>query len=204
MPRSWINAVVVAVVLVALRWLTRGSTKIEEPGKLVYGSKLRLVSVILVVAPAVVFGGAALASPPTNRSDAIAVTALTVGLPLAALGLVLEFYRVTIAFDETGIQFCSPWSRRRTLLWRDIRSVRWRGAMRWLDLRDGQNVVHLSPWLTGLDEFARACRSRIPAGLVLDVDTASVFVLMEEGRAGEMAWSQKKPSVVLGYDPRQA
>src|SRR6185295_20356991 len=96
-----------------------------------------------------------------------------------ALPLVLEFYRVIISYDDSGIHVVSPWSRRRTLLWREISVIRWRPIAKWLDLGDGSNVVHVSPLMSGLDGFATACLSHVPRrSISSDTEGASAITLM--------------------------
>src|SRR5262249_39250418 len=113
--------------------------------------------------------------------------ALLLFFPTLTLPLVIEFYRVSISFDDAAIHVSSPWSRRRTLLWSEVRTVRWRSVAKWLDLRTERSVVHISPWLVGLEAFAAACKKHLPAEVLSrNPQTANVLVLMEQGRAGEL------------------
>src|SRR5262249_12609247 len=149
-----------------LRWLTLGATEPGTPGVLTYGSRLRRFAVFMAVAPPIAFAILAWLSPPRDPGNTIAFLAIETTFPLMALPLCLEFFRVRYRFDETGIHVASPWSRQRTLRWTDVRAIRWRSQLKWLDLSDGTQRVHLSPWLGGLTEFSEACRARVDGALI--------------------------------------
>jgi hypothetical protein len=128
----------------------------------------------------------------------LAFAAIILFFAALALPLVIEFYRVSISFDEVAIHVSSPWSRRRTLPWREVRAVRWRNVAKWLDLRTERSVVHISPWLIGLEAFAAACKTHLPADVVTrDAEAASVLVLMQQGRGGELVWANQSPTRLL-------
>jgi hypothetical protein len=158
--------------------LAGGDARATTPGLLTYGMRAKTFALVMCAGVCVLLVLLGLASPPRGRG----VRALVLLVLLFAsllVPLVLEFFRVRYTFDERGIHVDSPWSRKRTLLWADIQSARWRPIAKWLDLRGGTKVVHLSPMLVGLDAFARECVARAPATALSDPDVAAVLELMQ-------------------------
>jgi hypothetical protein len=190
---------ILVIVPLMLRWLSSGSTRPGAPGTLAYGTKHRVFAVVLTLALVLMVGGVAIAHPPKGRDLLIALGMLAFFAALVT-PLLLEFYRVHFVFDELGVSVNSPWSPKRTLRWSDVRAVRWRSSMKWLDLTDASGIrVHLSPWLMGLDHFARLAVVRIPNEVIgQDRDTLAVLELMQQGRAGELVWANDRPSALLG------
>jgi hypothetical protein len=195
--------IVVSVVPIALRWLSQGSSAAGASGKLTYGSRQRAFAVVLLLVPLLFVGALAVAKPPKNPTEVLTIAGIFAFFAAIDLPLLIEFYRVTISFDDVGIHVSSPWSRRRTLPWREVRSVRWRNMAKWLDLRTERSVVHISPWLVGLEAFAAACQAHLPADLVSrDAEAASVLALMQQGRGGELVWANESPTSLLQNRPR--
>jgi hypothetical protein len=191
-------ALVVVIVPLVIRWLSRGSTGTATPGKLVYASKHKAFALTFLLVPPVLVGALAVAAPPKNQGDAIAFAAIILLFAGISLPLVIEFYRVSISFDDSAIHVSSPWSRRRSLPWSEVRTIRWRNTAKWLDLRTERSVVHISPWLVGLEAFAAACKTHLPAEVASrDADAASALLLMEQGRGGELVWANQPPSKLV-------
>lgn len=136
--------------------------------------------------------------PP--RADEVAiVVGLVSFFALMVSPLLLEFYRVSYSFDETEIRFRTPWSKNRSLAWSAVTTMKWRPTLKFLDLSDGTTVLHVSPLLTGLDDFARQCVERVPASVrEADPEVAAVLALMEAGRGSQLAFAPARPSAMNG------
>jgi hypothetical protein len=183
------------VVPLVLRWLSRGSAGAAEPGRLAYGSKHKAFALAFFVVPPILIGALSVVAPPKKPGDLLAFVAMIVMFVAITLPLVIEFYRVSISFDDLAIHVSSPWSRRRSLPWREVRAIRWRKLAKWFDLRTEGSVVHISPWLLGLEAFAAACKTHLPDDVLSrDAEAASVLVLMQQGRAGELVWDNRSPT----------
>jgi hypothetical protein len=191
-------ALVVVIVPLVIRWLSRGSAATASPGKLAYASRHKAFALAFLVIPPVLVGALAVAAPPRKPGDVIAFAAIILLFAGLSLPLVIEFYRVSISFDDVGIHVSSPWSRRRTLRWDEVRVIRWRNVTKWLDLRTERSVVHISPWLVGLEAFGVACETHLPVDVVSrDAEAACVLALMKQGRAGELVWANQPPSSLV-------
>jgi hypothetical protein len=194
--------VTVTVVPVVLRWLSRGPATAALPGTLAYGSRHKAFALAFLVVPCLLVALLTVAAPPKKAIDVLVPVALISFFAALASPLVIEFYRVSISFDEVGMHVSSPWSRRRTVAWRDVRKIRWRSVAKWFDLRADRGVVHISPWLVGLDAFATACKTHLPLEVLSrDEEAASVLVLMEQGRAGELVWANQRPTTLVRNRP---
>jgi hypothetical protein len=196
--------VIALVVPLVLRWIASGSPPAGKPGVLLYSRRARMFALLFCVVPPLVLSVAALASGLKHPGDLASFLGLVLFFPALSLPLALEFYRVAIRFDAAGIQVASPWSRRRTLPWTEVRSVRWRKMAKWLDLAGTGGVVHVSPMLTGLDEFARACRASLAPELLADREAGSVLALLEQGRASELMWASEPPSRLVSGQRRSS
>jgi hypothetical protein len=190
---AWTSLLIVVLVPLTLRWLATGDTRATTPGLLTYGTRAKTFALVMCTAVCLLLVLVGLASPPRGR-DLPALVFLVLLFSSLLVPLVLEFFRVRYAFDERGIHVDSPWSRKRTLVWADIESARWRPIAKWLDLRGGGKVVHLSPMLVGLDAFARECVARVPAEALLDAEVKAVLDLMNMGKAGALVLANENPS----------
>jgi hypothetical protein len=197
---STVLAVVVsaAVVPIVLRWLSQGSRAPSLPGTLVYGSRHKAFALVFLAVPCLLVLALGVAVRPEKGKDVLMFAAMILFFAALASPLVIEFYRVSISFDDAGIHVSSPWSKRRTVAWGDVRKIRWRGVAKWFDLRADKAVVHISPWLVGLEGFAAACKAHLPPEvLARDAEAASVLVLMAQGRAAELVWANQSPSTLV-------
>jgi len=89
---------------------------------------------------------------PANQVPLV-LTALAVFLSLPLI-LILEFHRVTIAFDGTSIYCQSPWRRSRVVPWADVKSVKYSPWARWYVAKTtAHGSIRLNNILSGLDEF---------------------------------------------------
>jgi hypothetical protein len=93
------------------------------------------------------------------------------GLFLLVLWLHLEFFFVSVRFDETGLHTTSPWRRGRFIAWSSITGVRFSPLAQWYVLSTSQSGdVRLHLYLSGLqtllDELARRGFSIPPAATV--------------------------------------
>lgn len=192
----WTIALITAAVPLVLRLLSSAAAAPGTKGTLAYSAGVRRFGVALAVVPAVLLGTFAVLHPP--RTDEVAiVVGLVSFFALMVSPLLLEFYRVSYSFDETEIRFRTPWSKNRSLAWSAVTTMKWRPTLKFLDLSDGTTVLHLSPLLTGLDEFARQCVERVPASVrEADPEVAAVLALMEAGRGSQLAFAPARPSAM--------
>lgn len=86
-------------------------------------------------------------------------------------------------FDEHGVRYRSPWSRRALLRWEDVVEVRFRPAAQWIDLRDASGrTYHFSTMLAGIAPFSRTLLSRVQ----VTPATARVLEAIASGRTAEL------------------
>lgn len=124
----------------------------QEAGKFVvaYGRNLKIVAAaswLLVVA---LFVCAAISRP----SDRVAVFCVASAFFLLALYLHLEFFHVSIRFDDLGLYTTSPWRRNRFIPWSAVSTVRFSQLAQWYVLstsRMGRVRLHL--YLSGLQSL---------------------------------------------------
>jgi len=195
---AWTIAAIAIVVPLVLRFMARAAAVPGTNGTLAYSVTLRRAALGLAIVPPILLGGLMLWHPP--RGGDFGPLALVVLLfLLLASPLLLEFHRVRYTFDAQQIRVWSPWSRHRSLRWSDITTMRWRPALKWLDLSDGTTVLHVSPLLTGLDDFARQCiESSAEKVRARDPEVVAVLELMASGRGGELAFAPGRPSYLRG------
>jgi hypothetical protein len=191
------------IVPLTLRWLARGQPPQGRAGLLCYSRRARLFAGLFCLVPPLLFSTIAVLAAREGTGDRGTFIMLILFFPALALPLALEFFLVTITYDDEAIHVSSPWSRRRSLRWSEIGTARWRRTAKWFDLSDGRTTVHVSPLLTGLEAFGTACRERMPeAAMAADWETSSVLRLMEQGRAHELVWGNDSPSALLMKRPR--
>jgi hypothetical protein len=197
-----VTLVIAAAVPLTLRWIARGGAPRGQPGILAYGGRARLFAAFFCVVPSLLFAAVFILARREGSDGLGAVLGMVFFFPALSLPLALEFYRVSIRYDADGLHVASPWSRRRSLRWSEITSARWRPTVKWFDLSDGKNVVHISPLLTGFESFAAVCRASLPDGAKGgDGQVSSVLNLMEQGRAHELVWGNESPSNLLMRRP---
>ncbi len=119
-------------------------------------------------------------------------------LTAVVLALASEFFGVRHDYDDTGITYRSPWSRRRRVSWSEIEKVEWRPVAKWLDLetRDGRRL-HFSPMLGGLAGFAQlAVRQLTPLALVRGTEAQTVLHLMAAGHGAILTIDGRSPGEI--------
>jgi len=164
---AWTGIATVIAVPVVLGALLRASARATvPPGVLGYSRALKVFGVVMGFLPTVLIGVVVVLKPPGPKElpEVIGVMLLFSSLMAA---LLIEVFRVRHSYDDNGVDYRSPWSKHRAMRWADVSEIRWRHGMKWLDLRTaGGVVIHLSPFLSGLDGFARIALARIPREVV--------------------------------------
>ena len=146
----------IAVALVAYLASTVMARARNVAGRkvLYYDGRVKLLGWVLfaMIAPLVTFFLYSALHVPANQVP-LALTASAVFISLA-LFLVLEFHRVTIAFDATSIFCQSPWRRSRVIPWADVMSIKYSPSLRWYVVKTkAHGTIRLNNILSGLHEF---------------------------------------------------
>jgi hypothetical protein len=109
----------------------------------------------------------------------------------------VEFFSVNHDFGAAGVNYRSPWSRRRQLEWRNVAAIRWRPTLKWLDIvpKDGGPPLHISPLLSGLAPFAQTALQSLPRE-VLDEkgEGRAALTVMAAGRGTALLLGSGRPS----------
>ena len=132
-----------------------------------YGRTMKLFVVVAWLFGA---GGAAAAALTTDgvpeRVNLLAFCTVT-GFLLMVLSLHLEFFRVSIRYDSTGLHTSSPWRRNRFVPWSAITGARFSPILQWYVLStSGLSYVRLHLYLSGLQSLLDELTTRgisIPA-----------------------------------------
>jgi hypothetical protein len=108
------------------------------------------------------------------------------------------------AFSADGIDFKSLWSRWRFAPWTDVEGLFWRQNMKWLDLRiHGGGVMHFSPFVQGLDGFARMALERLPPAVLRSSPTGkAVLLLVARNECTSLVARATSPETLLAELPR--
>jgi hypothetical protein len=192
------SALIFAAIPLVMRWLLSGPAT-AEAGQLRYSRRAKLFSLVVPAIPIVGIALiATLAAPPKPKDVPVILGIigffLALGVPLA-----LEFFRVGHHYDSSGLDFRSPWSRARRIRWAEVEWIVWRPQLKWVDVRtrDG-SVAHLSPMLSGLNEFAATALQQIrPEVLEANPEGCAVLGLFAAGVGGVLATSQLGPVELL-------
>ena len=85
-----------------------------------------------------------------DRTELGSVIALIVGFGIAAAYCFGEFFSTRGSYDDTGIDFYTPWTGRKTERWDDLSEVAFNGQASWfvLTFRSGRKV-RISTLLSG-------------------------------------------------------
>src|SRR5262245_9232326 len=85
-----------------------------------------------------------------DRGELFAVIALIVGFGSGAGYCFAEYFLTRGRYDDDGVDFCTPWTGRKTERWSDLRSVELNDQMSWyvLTFRSG-NKIRISTMLSG-------------------------------------------------------
>jgi hypothetical protein len=151
---------------------------------------------IACVAPAILVSAVVLiADEPLKPGDQKAVAFLI--LLFLGLGgvMVIDFFGTRHRYDEQGLTYRTPWTRKRSLRWADVSELKWSLSMKWLVIRDAGGVkFRISPLLGGLDGLGRTAQQHIPRA-VLDASPAgaAVLELMRRGHVFGLVMSQATP-----------
>lgn len=199
---SWegfVGAGAAAVVTPLLLKLLSGSAAVA-PGTLAYSRGARVFATLLAFGPTLVVATIVLfQSSPVKDTDRVPILFLMTLFPALGVPLVLEFFRVKHRYDPAQIEFVSPWSANRSLEWSQVRRVRWRQVVKWLDFEgpDGSRALHISPMLSGLPEFATLALQRIPPSvLAADPEALAALICMKHGLNSALVMGEKTPSAI--------
>ena len=85
-----------------------------------------------------------------KRSELLSVIGLIVGFGVGAAYCFGEYFFTRGAYDRDGIDFCTPWTGRKTERWSDLVTVDFNATANWflLTFRSG-NKVRISTMLSG-------------------------------------------------------
>lgn len=110
------------------RWVMRLLARRSKsaPGQLEYSRPFKVFSVGITVVTAAGIGALSLAIPLETTEDWMALAVLIALMPGVGLWLVVESLGVRHRFSADGIDFKSPWSKRRFAAWTDVDALRWR------------------------------------------------------------------------------
>ncbi len=140
--------------ILALWWIGKMRTRVHharQPGQLGYGPALLWLALACAA-----FSGLALwawfhdLDAPERISERLSILALLAGFGIAAVYALGEYLAVGGQFDETGIDFHSPWSGTKKARWEDLKSVGFNDWAQWYRLEfDDGSVIRLSTLLGG-------------------------------------------------------
>jgi hypothetical protein len=106
--------------------------------------------------------GFAIASPPRDRGDLIALVVLTVGFGFAGLYVSAEARWSAVELSPQGITSCSPWRRPRTFRWEDVTAVRFSEMRGCVILEDRSGTkIRASALCTGFAAFLDVLSERL-------------------------------------------
>ena len=128
---------------------------------LYYGGRVKLLGWVLfaMTVPLVAFFLYSAPHVPANQLPLV-LTASAVFMSLVLL-LVLEFHRVTVAFDATSIFCQSPWRRSRVIPWTDVMSIKYSPPLRWYVVKTKvHGTLRLNSLLSGLHELLAEAQRR--------------------------------------------
>lgn len=192
LTRALTLGLIAIVVPLALRMM---SGKAAATGRVRYSAVARwLVAVCALLAAA----ATALASASSQMGAARGAIALG-AVSLLSLCAALEFWRVNHSYNDKGIEYRTSWSRHRSLAWEEIEKLKWRSAVKWLDLvpSKGARRIHLSPMLAGLEGLALRALEKVPqAALGRDPEALAALRLMAHGKAATLISDSRKPTVI--------
>jgi hypothetical protein len=126
-----------------------------------YGRLLKALPAIFVVLWAVLLVGIAITEPP-KADDAPIFLGIVAGVVALLVPLAMETRGVAHRVSSQGIERVSPWTPPLTILWRDVRSVKYDSAACWYVVDSPRGKIHLSFLLDGLDAFRSALEANVP------------------------------------------
>jgi hypothetical protein len=91
---------------------------------------------------------------------------LILALSWAPWGLVADAYGIVMLLDDKAITRMSPWSKERTIEWKDVESVTYSALWAWFTVRSTQGTIHVTTVIGGLEDFAEAVTSHVPKSRV--------------------------------------
>jgi hypothetical protein len=196
-----VAAVVPIVVPIVIAGLSRaGARAVAGSGELGYSRVLKWFSLgMALLPPLAVAVAVTLQRRPLRPDERGAVLGLLLFFPALSAPMALEVFRVRHRFDDAGLAFRSPWSRNRRVAFAEVTELRWRNGLKWLDIRAARgDVAHLSPFLSGLEPFARVALRQLPAAVLAACpEGRAALQVMAAGAAGELMSSSLRPEKLL-------
>ena len=114
-------------------------------------------------------------------------TLVFVALALLGALLIVEYWRVDHAMDDSGLHYRGLFVPRFTLPWQEIQSVRYSTLARWFVLRSSRGkTARISILLRGLPAFARRVLHDAP-NAALDAPTRALLREIAQGRLPPLA-----------------
>lgn len=96
-----------------------------------------------------------------KTGDLVAALVLLSGFGIAALACFAEYFKVKGRFNDSGIEFYTPWAGAKKEYWDDLISVKFNTSMYWYTLHfKSGNKVRLSSYLLGHGEVLELLKSR--------------------------------------------
>lgn len=92
------------------------------------------------------------------------------GLGWGPWALVAEAYGIAMVFDGESITRLSPWSKVRTIKWREVESITYSWFWAWFTLRSAEGSIHVTTVIEGLDKFAQVVLSQVPHERIIALD----------------------------------
>jgi hypothetical protein len=172
-------------------------------GQLEYSQLFKWFSLGMTVLTSVGVAALALAIPLETTEDWLALAGLIALMPAVGLWMVIESWGVRHAPSAEGIDFRSPWSRRRFAPWTEVEGVRWRRYLKLLELRiGGGGAMRFSPLLQGLDGFAQMALERLPSPVLQSSPTGeAVLLLMARNAVTPLVLTSTSPETLLAQLP---
>jgi hypothetical protein len=165
---GWMAGVAILPVLViaVLSAIVRARRQKGRPtgsGEVIleYGWLLKALPAISVVLWAVLLVGLAITEPP-QASDAPIFLGIVAGVVVLLVPLAMEIHGVAHRLSTQGIERVSPWSPPLTVLWTDVRSVKYEPSARWYVVESPRGKIRLPLLLDGLDAFRSALEAKVP------------------------------------------
>ncbi|PTP00583.1 hypothetical protein CWN85_23080 [Vibrio splendidus] len=96
-----------------------------------------------------------------KTGDLVAVLGLFSGFGIAALACFAEYFKVKGRFNDSSIEFHTPWTGAKKEHWDDLISAKFNTSMYWYTLHfKSGNKVRLSSYLLGYGEVLELLKSR--------------------------------------------
>ena len=151
MEINWQGIITGIVTVSVITYFTRKSLYAAQEGELKFGlfmKGLGLACLLFSVGPFIVL--VTESYQVQKPGETTALIGLTIGFGIAAIYTLAEAFLVKGSYNETSIQFSTPWTGSKSEKWDDLESVDFNGWCYWyvLKFKSGK-VVRLSSYLGG-------------------------------------------------------